>query len=130
MAVRRDAKRSVTATAAMTAARVGEDQHDGCDDRNRQNHAEDDPAVVGQVLHHFHLHSLMRASLTATRSPTPIFPAWCESPPLDEVARRPDATRQVFTNKLMGVIENIASRLDPTQASELRIGGCRRDCRS
>jgi TetR/AcrR family transcriptional repressor of nem operon len=31
---------------------------------------------------------------------------------LDEIARRPDATRQVFTDELMGVIDDIASRLD------------------
>src|SRR6185503_8297507 len=29
---------------------------------------------------------------------------------LDEIARRPDATRQVFTDELMGVIDDIASR--------------------
>jgi TetR/AcrR family transcriptional regulator, transcriptional repressor for nem operon len=33
---------------------------------------------------------------------------------LDEIARRPAATRQVFTDELMGVIDDIASRLDPT----------------
>jgi TetR/AcrR family transcriptional regulator, transcriptional repressor for nem operon len=33
---------------------------------------------------------------------------------LDEIARRPVATRQVFTDELMGVIDDIASRLDPT----------------
>ena len=35
---------------------------------------------------------------------------------LDEIVRRPAATRQVFTNDLMGVIDDIASRLDPTDA--------------
>jgi TetR/AcrR family transcriptional repressor of nem operon len=35
---------------------------------------------------------------------------------LDEIARRPAATKQVFTNELMGVIDDIASRLDPTRA--------------
>jgi TetR/AcrR family transcriptional regulator, transcriptional repressor for nem operon len=35
---------------------------------------------------------------------------------LDEIARRPAATRQVFTDELMGVIDDIASRLDPTDA--------------
>jgi AcrR family transcriptional regulator len=33
---------------------------------------------------------------------------------LDEIARRPDATRQVFTDELMNEIDDIASRLDPT----------------
>jgi TetR/AcrR family transcriptional regulator, transcriptional repressor for nem operon len=33
---------------------------------------------------------------------------------LDEIARRPAATRQVFTGELMSVIDDIASRLDPT----------------
>ena len=31
---------------------------------------------------------------------------------LDEIARRPAATRQVFTDELMGVIDDIAVRLD------------------
>ena len=35
---------------------------------------------------------------------------------LDEIARRPAATKQVFTDELMGVIDDIASRLDPTDA--------------
>jgi TetR/AcrR family transcriptional regulator, transcriptional repressor for nem operon len=35
---------------------------------------------------------------------------------LDEIARRPAATRQVFTDELMAVIDDIASRLDPTDA--------------
>ena len=39
---------------------------------------------------------------------------------LDEIARRPAATRQVFTDELMGVIEDIASRLDPTDAEAAR----------
>jgi TetR/AcrR family transcriptional regulator, transcriptional repressor for nem operon len=33
---------------------------------------------------------------------------------LDEIARRPAATRRVFTDELMGVIDNIATRLNPT----------------
>jgi AcrR family transcriptional regulator len=33
---------------------------------------------------------------------------------LDEVARRPAGTRDVFTEEVMGVIDDIASRLDPT----------------
>src|SRR5690348_10313262 len=39
---------------------------------------------------------------------------------LDEIARRPDATRQVFTNELMSVVDDIASRLDPTDAEAAR----------
>jgi TetR/AcrR family transcriptional regulator, transcriptional repressor for nem operon len=39
---------------------------------------------------------------------------------LDEIARRPAATRQVFTDELMGVIDDIASRLDPTDAEGAR----------
>ena len=39
---------------------------------------------------------------------------------LDEIARRPSATRQVFTNELMGVIDDIASRLDPTDVDAAR----------
>jgi TetR/AcrR family transcriptional regulator, transcriptional repressor for nem operon len=39
---------------------------------------------------------------------------------LDEIARRPEATRQVFTNELMGVIDDIASRLDPTDVDAAR----------
>jgi AcrR family transcriptional regulator len=35
---------------------------------------------------------------------------------LDEIARRPAATRQVFTDELMGVIDDIASRLDAEAA--------------
>jgi TetR/AcrR family transcriptional repressor of nem operon len=41
---------------------------------------------------------------------------------LDEIARRPAATRQVFTDELMGVIDDIASRLDPTD-----VGAARKD---
>jgi TetR/AcrR family transcriptional regulator, transcriptional repressor for nem operon len=40
---------------------------------------------------------------------------------LDEITRRPDATRQVFTDELMGVIDDIASRLDTTDAEAARI---------
>ena len=39
---------------------------------------------------------------------------------LDEIARRPAATRQVFTDELMGVIDDIASRLDPTHVDAAR----------
>ena len=39
---------------------------------------------------------------------------------LDEIARRPAATRQVFTDELMGVIDDIASRLHPTDAEAAR----------
>ena len=39
---------------------------------------------------------------------------------LDEIARRPAATRQVFTDELMCVIDDIASRLDPTDVEVAR----------
>src|SRR5215216_1440629 len=39
---------------------------------------------------------------------------------LDEIARRPAATRQVFTDELMGEIDDIAARLDPTDAEAAR----------
>jgi TetR/AcrR family transcriptional regulator, transcriptional repressor for nem operon len=39
---------------------------------------------------------------------------------LDEIARRPAATKQVFTDELMGTIDDIASRLDPTDAEAAR----------
>src|SRR3954447_23670824 len=39
---------------------------------------------------------------------------------LDEIARRPVATRQVFTDELMGVIDGIASPLDSTDAEAAR----------
>ena len=39
---------------------------------------------------------------------------------LDEIARRPAATKQVFTDELMRVIDDIASRLDPTDANAAR----------
>jgi TetR/AcrR family transcriptional regulator, transcriptional repressor for nem operon len=39
---------------------------------------------------------------------------------LDEIARRPAATRQVFTDELMAVIDDIAARLEPTDAEAAR----------
>jgi TetR/AcrR family transcriptional repressor of nem operon len=39
---------------------------------------------------------------------------------LGEIARRPDATRQVFTAELMSVIDDIASRLDPAHVDAAR----------
>ena len=39
---------------------------------------------------------------------------------LDEIARRPAATRQVFTHELMGVIDDIAARLDPADIAAAR----------
>jgi TetR/AcrR family transcriptional repressor of nem operon len=39
---------------------------------------------------------------------------------LDGIARRPAATKQVFTDELMGVIDDIASRLDPAGAEPAR----------
>ena len=35
---------------------------------------------------------------------------------LDEIARRPTDTRDVFTEEVMGVVDDIASRLDPADA--------------
>ena len=39
---------------------------------------------------------------------------------LDEIARRPAATRHVFTDELMGEIDDIAARLDPTDTEAAR----------
>ena len=39
---------------------------------------------------------------------------------LDEIGRRPERTRQVFTDELMGVIDDIASRLDATHVDAAR----------
>src|SRR6266700_3853110 len=39
---------------------------------------------------------------------------------LDEIARRSTATRQVFTDELMGVIDDIAARLDLTDITAAR----------
>jgi TetR/AcrR family transcriptional repressor of nem operon len=39
---------------------------------------------------------------------------------LDEIARRPPATREVFTDEVMGVIGDIASRLNPADAEAAR----------
>ena len=39
---------------------------------------------------------------------------------LDEIARRPAATRQVYTDELLGVIDGIAALLDPTDAEAAR----------
>ena len=39
---------------------------------------------------------------------------------LDEIARRPAATRKVFTDELMSEIDGIASRLDPTDLDAAR----------
>src|SRR5215210_1535227 len=35
---------------------------------------------------------------------------------LDEIARRPATTRQAFTDELLGIADDIAARLDPTDA--------------
>jgi AcrR family transcriptional regulator len=40
---------------------------------------------------------------------------------LDEIGRRPPATRDVFTDELMGVIEDFAARLDPTDVEAARV---------
>ena len=39
---------------------------------------------------------------------------------LDEIARRPAATRHVFTDELTGEIDDIAARLDPTDTEAAR----------
>jgi TetR/AcrR family transcriptional repressor of nem operon len=39
---------------------------------------------------------------------------------LDEIARRPTDTRDVFTDEVMGVVDDIASRLDPTDVEAAR----------
>src|SRR6266550_2794594 len=39
---------------------------------------------------------------------------------LDEIARRPSDTRDVFTGEVMGVVDDIASRLDPTDVEAAR----------
>src|SRR3954453_12408811 len=40
---------------------------------------------------------------------------------LDEIARRPAATREVFTDELIGVVDDIAARLDPTDPQATRV---------
>jgi hypothetical protein len=40
---------------------------------------------------------------------------------LDEIARRPTATRQVFTDELRGIAHDIAARIDPTDAEAARM---------
>jgi TetR/AcrR family transcriptional regulator, transcriptional repressor for nem operon len=40
---------------------------------------------------------------------------------LDEIARRPDATKQVFTDELLATADDIAARLTPTDADANRI---------
>jgi TetR/AcrR family transcriptional repressor of nem operon len=40
---------------------------------------------------------------------------------LDEIARRSTDTRDVFTGEVMGVIDDIASRLDPTDVDAARV---------
>jgi TetR/AcrR family transcriptional regulator, transcriptional repressor for nem operon len=39
---------------------------------------------------------------------------------LDEIARRPSDTRDVFSDEVMGVVDDIASRLDPTGVEAAR----------
>ena len=41
---------------------------------------------------------------------------------IDEVVRRPAATKQVFTDELMRTMDDIASRLDPTDIEAARTG--------
>jgi TetR/AcrR family transcriptional repressor of nem operon len=39
---------------------------------------------------------------------------------IDEIARRPSATRQVFTGELLGTMDDIAARLDPADVEAAR----------
>jgi AcrR family transcriptional regulator len=39
---------------------------------------------------------------------------------LDEIARRPSATRQAYTDELLGIADDMAARLDPTDAEAAR----------
>ena len=39
---------------------------------------------------------------------------------LDEIARRPAASRQVYTDELMGIVDDIAARLGPTDVEAAR----------
>jgi AcrR family transcriptional regulator len=39
---------------------------------------------------------------------------------LDEIARRPAATRQAYTDELLGIADDIAARLDPTDPEAAR----------
>lgn len=39
---------------------------------------------------------------------------------LDEIARRPTATRQIFTDELMRIVDDIATRVDPTNRDAAR----------
>jgi TetR/AcrR family transcriptional repressor of nem operon len=39
---------------------------------------------------------------------------------LDEIGRRPSATRQVFTDELLSIADDMAARLDPTDAEAAR----------
>jgi TetR/AcrR family transcriptional regulator, transcriptional repressor for nem operon len=39
---------------------------------------------------------------------------------LDEVVRRPSATKKVFTDEVIGIVDEIASRLDPTDVEGAR----------
>ena len=39
---------------------------------------------------------------------------------LDEIGRRPATTRQIFTDELLGTADDIAARLDPTDAEAAR----------
>jgi TetR/AcrR family transcriptional repressor of nem operon len=40
---------------------------------------------------------------------------------LDEIGRRPEATKQVFTDELLGIADDFAARLDPSDAEAARI---------
>jgi TetR/AcrR family transcriptional regulator, transcriptional repressor for nem operon len=65
------------------------------------------------------LEAFVRSYLSALHRDEPV--DGCPSAALlDEIARRPAATRQVFTDELIGVIDDIAARLDPTDVAAAR----------
>jgi hypothetical protein len=60
------------------------------------------------------------------KTPTVVLLRWPAAPTTsDEIARRPAATRQVFTDELMGVIDDLASRLEPIDAEAARTNALR-----
>jgi TetR/AcrR family transcriptional repressor of nem operon len=65
------------------------------------------------------LEAFIRSYLSAKHRDEPV--DGCPSAALlDEIARRPEPTRQVFTDELMGVIDDIAARLDPSDVAAAR----------
>jgi TetR/AcrR family transcriptional repressor of nem operon len=65
------------------------------------------------------LEAFIRAYLSPQHRDRPA--AGCPSAALlDEIARRPAATRQAFTDELLATADDIAARLDPTDANAAR----------